>query len=339
MRTVAPPGRLRVFGGLRLSLRTCFLVGFIAVAGCAQNASSVDEPGTSSEPVPPTALGLGPVGTEDALDVMTWNLEQFPVQGTSTVAAAAEAILLIKPDVVAVQEVTDGNALFDLADAMPGWEADVAAFFDPNGPYNPPVGMLYDTATIEVNNRFLLFEDDYLAFPRSPLVLEVTWRGVPLVIINVHLKALGDDRIDWSDPWDEEVRRARACERLEQYIYEELPDRRVIVLGDFNDRLQEPPATNVFSEFFAWPGYYLFADMPTAVQTSGGMYSYPKSGSHIDHVLITDELFMAYFREASFARALPVERTLENGWYQYEATLSDHRPVLLHLDMGMGQQQ
>lgn len=316
-----------------MSLRACLWIGLLVVAGCAQDASSVDEPGTSQPPPPPVAEGLGAVGTEDALDVMTWNLEQFPVQGTATVAAAAKAIQLIKPDVVAVQEVVDGNALFDLADAMPGWEADVAAFFDPNGPYNPPVGMLYDTASIEVNNRYLLFEDDYLAFPRQPLVLEVTWHGVPLVIINVHLKALGDDWIDWSNPWDEEVRRARACERLEQYIYENLVDRRVIVLGDFNDRLQEPPATNIFSEFFAWPGYYLFADMPTAVQTSGATYSYPKSGSHIDHVLITDELFPAYFREGSFARAVAVERSLEEGWYEYEATLSDHRPVLLHLDM------
>ena len=159
------------------------------------------------------------------------------------------------------------------------------------------------------------------------------WRDVPVVIINVHLKALGDDKIDWSDPWDDEVRRARACERLEQYLYENLDDRRVVVLGDFNDRLEEPPATNVFNELFAWPGSYLFADMPTALQSSGATYSYPKSGSHIDHVLITDELFPAYFRAKSFARAIAVERTMDKGWYEYEATLSDHRPVLLHLDM------
>ena len=86
-------------------------------------------------------------------------------------------------------------------------------------------------------------------------------------------------------------------------------------------------------EFFAWPGYYLFADMPTAVQSDEAIVSYPKSGSHIDHVLITDELFVSYFRGTSFARAVAVDRSFEEGWSRYEYTLSDHRPVFLHLDM------
>ena len=35
------------------------------------------------------------------------------------------------------QEIVDASALFEVADAMPGWKADVASFFDPSGPYNP----------------------------------------------------------------------------------------------------------------------------------------------------------------------------------------------------------
>jgi len=218
---------------------------------------------------------------------------------------------------------------------MPGWKADAAGTLDDGDIYNPPVGMLYDAQTIEVHDRYLLFEDDYRAFPRPPLVLEVAWRQLPVTIVNVHLKALGDDYIDWPNPWDEEVRRARACERLEQYLYENLDDRRIVVVGDFNDRLEEPPATNVFAEFLAWPGSYLFADMPTAVQPSGATVSYPKSQSHIDHVLISDELFVAYLRGKSFARVVAVDRTMLDGWSAYERILSDHRPVLLHLDMGL----
>lgn len=303
------------------------------VNGCVQDADS-DEASIGT-PAPPDAA-LQPIealGSPASLDVMTWNLEQFPTAGEATVTKVAEVIQAIGPDIVAVQEVADADAFARLASSMPGWDGDVLAFYDPASGYNPPVGMLWDTSTVQVLDRYLLFEEDSLAFPRSPMVLEIKWRDVSLVVINVHLKALGDDSIDESNAWDEEVRRLRACERLEQHLYENMNDDRVIVLGDFNDRLEEPAETNVFAEFLRWPGSYLFADMPTAVADVATV-SYPKSGSHIDHVLISNELYMAYFREASYARAVTVDRSLEGGFYTYERVLSDHRPVLLRLDMG-----
>lgn len=309
----------------------------VMLAGCIQDTDVVEEPGDGGWVAPPLAPreDLGPVGSPEAFDVLTWNLENFPKRGVATLEAAAKVLDAIQPDVVAVQEVVNGEALFDLADSMPGWQADVAAFFDPTGPYNPPVGMLWNSATVDVQERYLLFEDDYEAFPRSPLVFEVLWRGVAFVIINVHLKAMGDDFINHGNPWDEEVRRLRACERLDEYLQENLRGRRVIVLGDFNDRLEEPPSTNVFMPFFDRPGAYLFADMPIAANPTRATVSYPKYGSHIDHILITDALFPSYFRGSSYTRTVAVDRSLMNSWFDYETELSDHRPVLIHL-AGLG---
>jgi endonuclease/exonuclease/phosphatase family metal-dependent hydrolase len=313
----------------------CLLGLVAALTACAQDASTVEDPGDAAPPPPsPPREDLGPVGTSDAFDVLTWNLEGFPKRGTKTLEQAARVLAAIQPDVVAVQEVVDGHALFDLAASMPGWEADVAAFFDPSGAYNPPVGMLWNTATVEVHDRYLLFEDDdHLAFPRAPLVLELTWRGVDFVVVNVHLKAMGDDIIQLGDPSDEEVRRLRACERLEAHLREHLPDARVVVVGDFNDKIEEPPVSNVFAAFLDRPGLYLFADMPIAVNPAAAR-SYPLYASHIDHVLITNELFPSYLRAKSFTRTVAVDRSLMSNWGEYELLLSDHRPVLLHLDGG-----
>jgi len=312
------------------SLTTLALLAFTA---CAQDAPNQDQPADSSPSLPTRPNEpLGPAGSDHALDILTWNLERFPKRGSETQQPLTTVLSAIQPDIVAVQEIVDASALFEVADAMPGWKADVASFFDPSGPYNPPVGMLWNSTTIHVRQRYLLFDnEDHLAFPRAPLVLEFTWKNIDFVVINVHLKALGDNVIQHDDPNDEEVRRLRACERLEHHIRLHLPHARVIVVGDFNDRIEEPPQTNVFSPFLERPAEYLFADMSIATDPDA-VVSYPRYTSHIDHVLITNELFAATWHPDSFTRTIPVDRVFMTSWGHYASVLSDHRPVLYHLD-------
>jgi hypothetical protein len=73
--------------------------------------------------------------------------------------------------------------------------------------------------------------------------------------------------------------------------------------------------------------------MPIAVNPAA-VRSYPLYASHIDHVIITNELFPSYLRAKSFTRTVAVDRSLMSNWGEYELLLSDHRPVLLHLDAG-----
>jgi endonuclease/exonuclease/phosphatase family metal-dependent hydrolase len=304
--------------------------------GCAADASSMDEPIDAGTPDVASAQQLDFKGSEAAFDVMTWNLEQFPKMGDGTIAKASEVIAMLAPDVVGVQEVVDADSLRRLADAMPGWEAIVAWESSANETqqnYNPPVGALFDTSAVTLNDHYLLYEGLTLPFPRSPLVLEITWREVPLVIVVVHLKALGDGVLDTTDPLDEEVRRRDACDLLDLYLREHLDDERVIVMGDFNDRIEEPRATNVFWSLLERPERYLFADMPLALEPTDTGLSYPNSGSHIDHILLTNELVVAYLRGTTIIRTAAVDRVLPGGWYEYETTLSDHRPVFLSLDL------
>ncbi|MCL2824063.1 MAG: endonuclease/exonuclease/phosphatase family protein [Polyangiaceae bacterium] len=296
----------------------------------------LDASTSESGPDAPNQNDVGPVGTPDTFDFITWNLQEFPKSGQQTIDKLTEVLSALQPDVVAVQEITDGEALMDLAASIPGWQADVVEFFVPGGIYNPPVGMLWNSQTVQIRNRAVILEGDSLAFPRPPLKLEITWNGFDFVIINVHLKASGDNVIQCNDPWDEEMRRIAACERLHEYITENHPDDKVIVAGDFNDKIEEPITTNVFMAFLSRPDQYMFADMRIA-KGMESVRSYPTWNSHIDHILISNELFASYYNKNSLTRTIAVDKYFFSSWAIYNAYISDHRPVLMHLEVVDGE--
>ena len=61
-------------------------------------------------------------------------------------------------------------------------------------------------------------------------------------------------------------------------------------MGDFNDELID--TNNVFEIFFDNFDQYLFADYSMAEESNPWQYwSFPTYPSHIDHVLISNELF------------------------------------------------
>jgi hypothetical protein len=148
--------------------------------------------------------------------------------------------------------------------------------------------------------------------------------------INNHLKAGGDGILDLSDPEDEENRRYNACYLLDEYISTELNDENVILLGDLNDELIDEYENNVFRAFFEKPDDYLFADMAIAEGPST-YWSFPNTLSHIDHLLITNELFDEFENPATEIITLIFDEYFWNGWEGYYNNISDHRPVGLKL--------
>lgn len=317
----------------------CLLcIGPLCLTECVSDSIVYDKPvpridASPDSPQPKDPTNLGPVGTDDAFDIMTWNLRRFPCAGDATVNELAEIIPKLKPDMIAVQEIADADSLERLANMLPGWKSDVATFFDPSGSYNPPVGMLWDSSTVSVARRYLLFEDDYQAFPRSPLVFEIKWKDDTFVVINIHNKALGDDYIDWSNEYDEEMRRVRASQRLDVYLQENLQEKQVIVLGDFNDQLEEPRETNVFLAFLDRADAYLFTDMHIAQNPTSDTVSYPIDPyvSHIDHIMITKPLIDRFNTTDSFTRTVATDLIFFDSLSAYQNLISDHRPLLMHL--------
>jgi endonuclease/exonuclease/phosphatase family metal-dependent hydrolase len=263
-------------------------------------------------------------GDASTFEVVTWNLRTYPLTEVSK-DLLAQIIPQLKVDLIAVQEVMDYGAFTELADLIPYYDA---LIYSATSTYR--LAYLYDTRTVQVNSAYTIFDGDTNPFPRAPYVLDLTFQGQNLYVINNHLKAFGDNYIDETDPWDEEYRRRLACQELDAYISTNLGDEKVIVLGDFNDQIAEPEEYNVFLSFLDKPDEYQFSDMAIAQNPINSAVSYPSSNSHIDHILITNELFGSFASEGSLCRVINVENWF-GSWAAYSDQLSDHRPLALKL--------
>jgi len=298
----------------------------LLAGGCGTSETSrIAEPGPGAQDL---FDGLE-FGSADAVDIVTWNLENFPANDNNpsmSVRYAAHAVRALDADVIALQEIVGASAFTALLDSLPGWSGYRAV----GAPYDQNLAYLWRDATVTVTgDPYTIYGGEYSAFPRRPLVLECTYAGQPLVIVNNHLKCCGDNVIVDGDDDDEEYRRLRAVGLLDDWIRAEHPGDAVIVLGDLNDRLTDAPSANVFNVMLDAPDDYVFADLGLA-EGSSANWSYRYS-SHIDHILVTDELFAPLDAAASEVRTFRMDGYLESGWGEYETNLSDHLPVGLKL--------
>ncbi len=323
-----PPAAVLALPSIR---RAALLLAFAIIPAACGLASSTSSPdaGLEAQATPAPTVH----GQKDTFEIATWNLNHFPLAGEPTIQRVTDVVQRLGLDIIAVQELADTNAFAAMVSGIPGWDSVIADHYDASrdpGLYNPPVGFMYDTTAVTVRGKSLLFVDDPGPFPRSPLALDIDWAGVSLTVIDVHLKALGDGVVT-TNPDDEEARRKAACDQLAQYIDQHYAGRRVIVLGDFNDKLGEPPAADVFQAFDTRPDRFYFVDTRITQHGSPNEMSYPGTQSQIDHILITSELFPAFFTDGSDVQTLAVDGFLQYGLFEYEALVSDHRPVYARL--------
>jgi hypothetical protein len=130
---------------------------------------------------------------------------------------------------------------------------------------------------------------------------------------------------------DNEDRRKSASEELENYINNHLENYNVIVIGDLNDDLADEENINVFQNFINDSTNYKFLDMEIAYGSYTN-FSKPDYPSHLDHILITNELFDEFKNPGSKVETIHIENYFDGGWNEYENFVSDHRPVGLSLN-------
>ena len=245
------------------------------------------------------------------LDVMTWNVRTFPMDSTRTIDQLAYIIQQQDPDVIAFQEISTNAVFSKLLNSLSGWEG----FLHVNGDLN--LGFLYKSSEISlVNEPEVWFEDDFDAFKRPPLVINLRHKtGIEWILINVHLKCCSGE--------ENELKRRKAAEKLKIHIDEHYYDEPLMVLGDFNGSIAGvSDSDNVFIDFVNDTANYKFADMEIA-RGSAIDWSYPAWPSHIDHILITDELFDHIYETIT----LPYDQC--DG--RYFNTISDHRAVMVRM--------
>ena len=265
-------------------------------------------------------------GTDSTFEVVSWNIEWFPKNGQVTADSVKTIIQSLAADVYALQEIDDTTLLKQVVSTIPGY----ACHFKSS--YYGGLAYVYNANTVQVNAKYEIYTSQpyWNAFPRSPQVLELTFNNEDYVIIDNHLKCCGDGVLDFNDTSDEENRRLRAVNLLKTYIDSVFSNDKVIVVGDWNDILTDPTPNNVFNSFLN-DSDYLFVDFPIALGSSAN-FSFPTWPSHLDHILITDELFADFSKPNSIVSCIRIDDYM-SSWNAYDYNISDHRPVGLKLQI------
>jgi len=268
-------------------------------------------------------------GTDETLDIVSWNIEWFPKEGQTTITNVKNIIIALDAEVIAVQELDIKSSFQQLINELEDYDG-----YYLNGDYQS-LAYIYKKSNVQIIDHYEIYSNQpyWRPFPRSPLVLEIKHQNKNYFIINNHLKCCGDGNLNPYDDSDEETRRLNACNLLSDYIRENLNDERVIVVGDLNDEIQDRPVDNVFTPFTDHPNEYLFVDMEIAEGNSSG-WSYPNWPSHLDHILISNELFETYAHASSICEVIKLDQHFYGGYNEYEQKVSDHRPVGLKLKTG-----
>lgn len=264
-------------------------------------------------------------GEENTLEVMTWNIEHFPKKGYTTLEYVSRVINALDVDVVAIQEVQDTVKFRQLVNSMDGYSGYLKSG------YFAGLAYIYKTSDVVINDIYEIYTTSqyWTPFPRSPMVMDLTFKGERFIVINNHFKCCGDGIMDIYNPKDEESRRFRASNLLREYIALRFNDDNVIVCGDFNDEITDETPNNVFQRLLD-DNQYTFADMAIATGSEEN-WSYPSWPSHLDHILITDELKDNLIHADGAIETMKVDDYLDGGWWQYDANISDHRPVAIRL--------
>lgn len=261
---------------------------------------------------------VDPIGTPGAIDIASWNIENFPADA-NTPALVADLVTSLALDLVAVEEIADLDAWDELVERLPDHEGILS-----NHEYSPgnfqKVGYLYRADLLQVDPVDLLFEGDSFQFPRPPFQVRVTVPDaaggpVEFVAIVLHLKAGTGD--------DDRERRRQAMITLEQHL-RGLSDAgdQIIMLGDYNEILTTDIGREVFGPFLDNPDLYRVRT--DALALDGGV-SFVPSGRMLDHIITTVGLDDEVGGSEAVIPPLDVEVS------GYVDRVSDHLPVALAL--------
>ena len=270
-------------------------------------------------------LTFGGVGS---FEVVTWNLEFFPKNNQTTIDSTALAISSLNADVYALQEIDELDALQELDDLL----EDYQAYVIPENYNNLTLAYLVkkDIEVVNLNSIYASSSYNNIFAGRPPLLLELLFNGSSYFLINVHLKCCGDGSLNTNDSSDEENRRLQAVNQIKTYIDSYIPNEKVIVLGDYNDLLEDNTSNNVFQSLLDDSDSYLFADI-SVLDLPNSHWSFPNWPSHLDHILITNELFDEFNNAYNYATTIKMADYFTNGFYGYDNCISDHYPVGMRL--------
>ncbi|GAB2939832.1 hypothetical protein GCM10027048_00040 [Hymenobacter coalescens] len=292
------------------------------------------------------ALSGNTYDVANTLEVVNWNIEWFgstangPTNEPQQDANVRTILNALNADVFALAEVVDTTRLRALVAAMPGYAYRVSDFGsyadnrqDPDYADAQKLAFVYRTSVIS-NPQFTAFfrctevqncpQFNAWSSGRFPFVMtaNATLGGVTKQVsfVLIHAKANTGDLVASYN------RRKTGADALKAKLDTDYPTANVVILGDFNDDLDQTitagitPNTTSYSAFTADAANYPALTLPLSLT---GQKSTVSFNDMIDHVVVSNEM-NAYYVPASAAVQTQVAGLVTN----YANSTSDHYPIL-----------
>lgn len=282
---------------------------------------SLDDSSTRSNPASRTFWVdfdslVGPRGTDTTLEIATWNIQNFPKLLDSTVNRVRSLMARLDLDIYALQEIEDTLAFRRLLAGLPGFEGLYSR--DSYGGFYQKTGVVYRSSVVTTSEvKQLFWGNDSVIRPPLEMTVTATGNGrtFDFKLIVLHLKA-GSTESDFAQ-------RRATCRLLKDHVDQALvqgPERDFVVVGDWNDILEDPPQWNLFTSFLNDSLDYRFLTRPLAGNSRHA--SHISSGLLIDHLMITTDALTEY--QGGSTQTL----RLDDEVSRYGQVVSDHRPVM-----------
>ena len=295
--------------------RLVFFLLIVIGTGCNKRISTTDDNNISNA----DRINIPVLGTDNTLELLTWNVRNFPLLEQKTVANISEIIKDLDVDIIGFQEIEDTLQFRILLESMPEYNGLYSQDIYSGGSYQK-TAVMYKQDFIQISQVKMLFPDDGYSFPRPPLQVYV--RAISennifdFTLIVLHLKAFGGI--------ENEARRRSACQKLKSYLDIERinsQDKDFIVIGDWNDVLDDPASENVFQIFLDDSLNYTFLTRSLAQNPSNNATYIGSFQSVIDHILVSNDVLNEY--QGGTTKVIKVD----SYFLPYQNEVSDHRPV------------
>jgi len=295
----------------------------------------------------------------ETFDVACYNISFFgagstnsatPEQIATQVANISTVMQRLNMDVIGIEEMSNDAALAQLVTNLPGYASVVSNrwsySFAPPDPDFPPqkIGFIYNTATMTLSSEEpprVMFESLYdsarqnlpnhrltdyptgnpssfWASGRLPYMatFNATIDGVTqkIRVVVIHAKSGGDA--------DGYIRRQYDVKLLKDSLDYFYPNDKVILIGDYNDRMVTSIFTGHPSSYQPYVNDNINYNILTYPLDQAGRTSFPSSNGLIDHVTITSELNSEYISNST-----DIEDPRAYIANYNSVTGSDHLPV------------
>ena len=289
------------------------LAGMVLLIGCVTSPPPIEDGDGNNQT---GHIDLAPFGSNATLEVVSWNLRNFPSNGKQTVLDVLEIIRDLDVDLVAVQEIADTVAFRQLLDSLVDYRGIYSSDTYSNG--YQKTGVIYRKSLLHLDSKTQLFVGDWYAFPRPPLKVHFTaiqdGEIFDFNLIVLHLKARGGT--------ENEDRRRDAIQKLHQYVIQQIQngdDPDFFLAGDWNDELLDNETENVFLPFLNDTANFVILTLPLA---QNGEYTYiGYYQSLIDHIILTRSI------QQQYPEIVTEILKIDEIYSAYKDNVSDHRPV------------